>query len=241
MRQMILFAIILSLIGLIGCEKSETVDKPALEQLDPKNLTSVTIMKDNKSVQITEIKAIESFVQAANAGEYDQGKLDIAPPDYGATVEFNNGNSLTFSFWIEDENTGLFMISGVAGHYRLPEASKNGLLELFQSEIEKSQESSRALFSEWQADQIRWVTMAPPLPKADLVSQPLFPDRDANHIQQLLKWVEQAVPVTEPNLITPKRSNVLEIGLKDGFIGPSNPCLDLYRNCRGGWQSEHPL
>jgi len=91
----------------------------------------------------------------------------------------------------------------------------------------------------WTMDQIRWVTLSPPLP-SDQVSQPLFPDLDKAQIEQLLQWIDESEPDADPKLTIPKRSDVLHIGLKSGEsidVSPAWTCT--YTTETNGNQSTH--
>lgn len=135
--------LMLILIGLTGCESSGTKAETGLQQLEATNIVSITLKEeDDPLVELTEASSLDRFVGAIAAAEYTTAQLDIAAPDYGATVEMNDGSNHRFSFWIVGSNTGLFTKSGENGHYRLPDASKEELLKLFQpadkeQEIEK--------------------------------------------------------------------------------------------------------
>ncbi|MGB8954533.1 MAG: hypothetical protein WCC10_04115, partial [Tumebacillaceae bacterium] len=63
-------------------------------------------------------------------------------------------------------------------------------------------------------DQVRWVYVTGPLPGYD--KQLLYPDRDADKIAQILKWIDQANPVEQGEMSRPKRSPTLHIDFKDG-------------------------
>lgn len=157
MKKILLFAVTFILIGLVGCESAETVVQNGLGQMNAGNIVSITLKEDDKqSVKITEASSF-IFVQAITAAEFDTGQLDIAAPDYGTTVEMKDGTSHKFSFWIIGGNTGLFIKSGQNGHYRLPDASKKDLLELFQSASKAGM--SPPSMAELQVDKIQQITI----------------------------------------------------------------------------------
>lgn len=117
----------------VGCVNTGNKDNAILTQIDLSTVNSITVQNDGgESMTITDNNVIELFTEAIHTAEYDSAKLDIAAPDYEATVELKNKEKEKFSFWIVGENNGLFSKSGQDGHYKLPETEKVVLLNLFQ-------------------------------------------------------------------------------------------------------------
>lgn len=117
-----------------GCAHSDNKQKKQA-LIDLSSINSITIQNDSGAVIIlTDHKLMKSFDEAVHSAEYDSSKLDIAEPDYVATVEAEDKEGEKFSFWIKGENDGLFIKSGQNGHYRLPGTEKAALLQLFQSD-----------------------------------------------------------------------------------------------------------
>jgi len=118
---------------IVGCINTGNKDKANQPLIDLSSVNSITIQNDSgESMTITDNNLIEQFNEAIHTAEYDSAKLDIAAPDYEATVELKNKENEKFSFWIKGENNGLFTKSGQNGHYKLPETKKVVLLDLFQ-------------------------------------------------------------------------------------------------------------
>ncbi|MEK4295584.1 hypothetical protein [Paenibacillus sp. FSL R5-0914] len=118
---------------IVGCINTGNKDKVNQTLIDLSSVNSITIQNDSgESMTITDNNLIEQFNEAIHTAEYDSAKLDIAAPDYEATVELKNKENEKFSFWINGENNGLFTKSGQNGHYKLPETKKVVLLDLFQ-------------------------------------------------------------------------------------------------------------
>ncbi|MEK4350799.1 hypothetical protein MKX41_08130 [Paenibacillus sp. FSL R5-0475] len=118
---------------IVGCFNTGNKDKVNQTLIDLSSVNSITIQNDSgESITITDNNLIEQFNEAIHTAEYDSAKLDIAAPDYEATVELKNKDNEKFSFWIMDENHGLFTKLGQNGHYKLPETKKVVLLDLFQ-------------------------------------------------------------------------------------------------------------
>lgn len=116
----------------VGCVNTGNKDKTIQTQIDLSSVNSITVQNDGgESMTITDNNVIELFTEAIHTAEYDSAKLDIAAPDYEATVELKNKENEKFSFWIVGEN-GLFTKSAQNGHYKLPETEKVVLLNLFQ-------------------------------------------------------------------------------------------------------------
>ncbi|MCQ6560988.1 hypothetical protein [Paenibacillus mendelii] len=163
----------LSLLGLAGCGNAGAKTPPGLNQIDADQIDLLTLHQGmnqdhNQSYAITDKKMFSRFVQAIAAAEHDMAKLDIAAPDYGATVEMKDGTSYSFSFWVTGGNTGLMIISGQNGHYRLPEASKQDLLDLFQSVTKELQAEKKVNF---QVDDVQEITLAETMVQAALASE----------------------------------------------------------------------
>lgn len=118
---------------IVGCINTGNKDKVNQTLIDLSSVNSITIQNDSgESMTITDNNLIEQFNEAIHTAEYDSAKLDIAAPDYEATVEMKNKENEKFSFWIKGENHGLFTKLGQNGHYKLPETKKVVLLDLFQ-------------------------------------------------------------------------------------------------------------
>lgn len=110
---------------IVGCINTGNKDKVNQTLIDLSSVNSITIQNDSgESMTITDNNLIEQFNEAIHTAEYDSAKLDIAAPDYEATVELKNKENEKFSFWINGENNGLFTKSGQNGHYKLPETKK---------------------------------------------------------------------------------------------------------------------
>jgi hypothetical protein len=112
--------------------------------MDASLIVAIALNDDDsdQSVNYSATSSFERFVHAVTAAEHTSAQLDIAAPDYRSTVEMKDGSNHSFSFLIVGNNTGLYIKSGDYGHYRLPDASKEELLKLFQPagkqyEIEK--------------------------------------------------------------------------------------------------------
>ncbi|KAA1186502.1 hypothetical protein [Paenibacillus sp. B2(2019)] len=118
---------------IVGCINTGNKDKVNQTLIDLSSVNSITIQIDSgESMTITDNNLIEQFNEAIHTAEYDSAKLDIAAPDYEATVEMKNKENEKFSFWIKGENHGLFTKLGQNGHYKLLETKKVVLLDLFQ-------------------------------------------------------------------------------------------------------------
>lgn len=118
---------------IVGCINTGNKDKANQPLIDLSSVNSITIQNDSgESMTITDNNLIEQFNEAIHTAEYDSAKLDIAAPDYEATVEMKNKENEKFSFWIKGENHGLFTKLGQNGHYKLSETKKVVLLDLFQ-------------------------------------------------------------------------------------------------------------
>ncbi|GGD89591.1 hypothetical protein [Paenibacillus nasutitermitis] len=153
MRKCLIIMMALILIALFGCE-SRGIDDKGPGQIEARNIASITLTeKDSESVTLTETSSFERFVQATTGAEYDESKLDIAAPDYGATVEMKDGTNHQYSFWIVGDNTGLFTKSGQNGYYRMADASKKDLLDLFKVNL------NPPTMSELQVDGIQQITI----------------------------------------------------------------------------------
>jgi hypothetical protein len=142
---LLLVTISLLFIGLVGCGNTGTEVKQANQiELDAQNIVSIHLIEKEQPVTtISEASSFERFVQAITTAEYDRGQLDIAPSDYRTTLNIKDGISDEFSFWIAGSNSGLFIISGQMGHYRLSDTSKNDLLDLFQATLKKDKNSPK--------------------------------------------------------------------------------------------------
>ncbi|UVI29715.1 hypothetical protein [Paenibacillus spongiae] len=148
MRKNVMFILMtFALLVLAGCGSAKKEAPTGLNQLDASRIEFITLQHhvNNQSHEITDNKAISRFVHAISDAEYDQGKLDIAAPAYGASVEMKDGASQQFSFWIDGETTGLFIVSGQNGHYRLSETAKNELRDLFQADAGVQQSEVRTV------------------------------------------------------------------------------------------------
>ncbi len=120
---------------IVGCVDSDYKDKKNQALMDPNAVNSIKVQDNNgngRLITITDQKLIERFTTAIHSADYVNAKLDIAPPDYEATVENNENESEKFLFWIKGDNSGLFMISGKNGYYRLPGTEKDALLHMFE-------------------------------------------------------------------------------------------------------------
>lgn len=144
MRGVLIFTVTFILIALVGCESSGTPVGNEPGMMDARHIVAIALNDDDsdQSVNYTATSSFERFVHAVAAAEYTSAQLDITAPDYRSTVKMKDGSSQTFSFWIVGSNVGLMVKSGQNGHFRLPEASKQELLNLFESseqepEIEK--------------------------------------------------------------------------------------------------------
>lgn len=138
MKTIVLITLLTIIItALAGCTESNEPDRKEsnnIQLLDPNAVQSVAIQGDAESRgALTDAKSIQRFVEAIHTAEYDRGQLDISAPNYVAVVTLEDGENLQFSFWIKGVNTGLFMMSGQEGHYRLPETAKIVLADLFHS------------------------------------------------------------------------------------------------------------
>ncbi|WP_339271376.1 hypothetical protein [Paenibacillus sp. FSL R5-0470] len=118
---------------IVGCINTGNKDKANQPLIDLSSVNSIKVQNaGGESITITDNNLIEQFNEAIHTAEYDSAKLDIAAPDYEATVELKNKDNEKFSFWIKGENSGLFTKLGQNGHYKLPETKKVVLLDLFQ-------------------------------------------------------------------------------------------------------------
>ncbi|OME64710.1 hypothetical protein BSK65_27310 [Paenibacillus odorifer] len=118
---------------IVGCINTGNKDNANQPLIDLSSVNSIEVQNaGGESITITDNNLIEQFNEAIHTAEYDSAKLDIAAPDYEATVELKNKENEKFSFWINGENNGLFTKSGQNGHYKLPETKKVVLLDLFQ-------------------------------------------------------------------------------------------------------------
>lgn len=118
---------------IVGCINTGNKDNANQPLIDLSSVNSIKVQNaGGESITITDNNLIEQFNEAIHTAEYDSAKLDIAAPDYEATVELKNKENEKFSFWIKGENNGLFTKSGQNGHYKLPETKKVVLLDLFQ-------------------------------------------------------------------------------------------------------------
>ncbi|WP_028612698.1 hypothetical protein [Paenibacillus harenae] len=133
--NLLILLIVISAI-LVGCVDSNDKDKRKNRTLTDLNaVNSITIQTVSGGLMtITDQKSMERFNEAIHTAKYDSAQLDIASPDYMASVEFADSEGVKFSFWLRGENDGLFIKSGQNGHYRLAGTAKAALIDLFQSE-----------------------------------------------------------------------------------------------------------
>ncbi|MEK3747604.1 hypothetical protein NYE25_05105 [Paenibacillus sp. FSL E2-8871] len=118
---------------IVGCINTGNKDNANQPLIDLSSVNSIKVQNaGGESITITDNNLIEQFNEVIHTAEYDSAKLDIAAPDYEATVELKNKENEKFSFWIKGENNGLFTKSGQNGHYKLPETKNVVLLDLFQ-------------------------------------------------------------------------------------------------------------
>ncbi|MCU6711910.1 hypothetical protein M6D81_24720 [Paenibacillus sp. J5C_2022] len=133
--KFIIFVTVISTL-LAGCADSDYEDTKNVQTMIELNaVQSIAVQNDSgASMDITDRKSIERFDEVIHHAVYDIGQLDIASPDYVASVKAENGGAVTFSFWMEGENDALFIKSGQNGHYKLRGTAKATLLDLFQSD-----------------------------------------------------------------------------------------------------------
>ncbi|TYP71236.1 hypothetical protein [Paenibacillus methanolicus] len=122
------------LIWLIGCRQSGSAALPGLEQVEAARIASITAQEqDGPGRRIDDPKTFQSFVEAMNDAEYDSAIFDIRPPDFAATVRMEDDALHVFSFWLKGDEPGLATKETYSGHYKLTDAAKAILSELFRN------------------------------------------------------------------------------------------------------------
>lgn len=175
---------------IVGCADTDVKDKKNQTLLHLKGVNAITVKNDSEEVMsITDHKLIERFTTAIHSAEYDSAKLDIAPPDYVATVELKDSESEKFSFWIKEENDRLFMISGKTGYYRLLEAENTALLKMFQPE--EQIKTSNLMIPE----DIRKITFAKSLAHGSVNPEVKVEYTDNETIEVIVRAIHTAVEI----------------------------------------------
>lgn len=175
---------------LVGCVDSDNKDRMKNQTLiDLNSVNSITIQNDNGgSKAITDHELMERFVEAIHTAEYDRALLDIAAPDYVATVELEDSEGEKFSFWIKGEYDGLFIKSGQNGHYRLPGTAKVALLNLFQPDEQQSEPYNLKI-----DEDIRQITLANSLSHGSVNPEVTVEYADNETIEIIVRAIHTAV------------------------------------------------
>lgn len=176
----ILILIIVISVVLVSCADSDNNDKKNNHTLfNLKSVISIILKNDSgRVITITDRELMKRFDEAIHTAEYDSAQLDIAAPDYGANVQLEDSEEGTFSFWIKEEQDGLFIKSGKNGHYRLTRNAKADLLHMFQSvdQLKIGNEKPIADMKENTSSETRFNGLAFQAergPNGDLVAKPL--------------------------------------------------------------------
>ncbi|MEK3660299.1 hypothetical protein NSQ29_12090 [Paenibacillus sp. FSL F4-0236] len=191
---------------IVGCINTGNKDKVNQTLIDLSSVNSITIQNDSgESMTITDNNLIEQFNEAIHTAEYDSAKLDIAAPDYEATVELKNKENEKFSFWIKGENNGLFTKSGQNGHYKLPETKKVVLLDLFQPNEQQVEADNLKIDEE-----IKRITIAKSLAHGSVSANIKAEYKDHESIETFVRAIRTAVQIPgNLNTATPNYDIVL--------------------------------
>ncbi|HBS47516.1 MAG TPA: hypothetical protein DEA91_29180 [Paenibacillus sp.] len=191
---------------IVGCINTGNKDKGNQTLIDLSSVHSITIQNDSgESMAITDNNLIEQFNEAIHTADYDSAKLDIAAPDYEATVEMKNKGNEKFSFWIKGENHGLFTKSGQNGHYKLPETEKVVLLHLFQSNEQQVEADNLKIDEE-----IKRITVAKSLAHGSVNANIKAEYIDHESIETIVRAIRTAVQMPgNLNTATPNYDVVL--------------------------------
>ncbi|AIQ24021.1 hypothetical protein NSQ90_14690 [Paenibacillus sp. FSL H7-0737] len=191
---------------IVGCFNTGNKDKVNETLIDLSSVNSITIQNDSgESMTITDNNLIEQFNEAIHTAEYDSAKLDIAAPDYEATVEMKNNENEKFSFWIKGENSGLFTKSGQNGHYKLPETKKVVLLDLFQPNEQQVEADNLKIDEE-----IKRITIAKSLAHGSVSANIKAEYIDHESIETFVRAIRTAVQIPgNLNTATPNYDIVL--------------------------------
>ncbi|KTD86760.1 hypothetical protein [Paenibacillus etheri] len=189
----------------VGCVNTGNKDKAIQTQIDLSSVNSITVQNDSgESMTITDNNVIELFTEAIHTAEYDSAKLDIAAPDYEATVELKNKENEKFSFWIMGEN-GLFTKSAQNGHYKLPETEKVVLLNLFQPNDQQAETDNLKI-----DEDIKRITIANAVAHGSVNANIKDEYTDHETIEIFVRAIKNAVQIPgELNTATPNYDIVL--------------------------------
>jgi len=191
---------------IVGCINTGNKDNANQPLIDLSSVNSIKVQNaDGESITITDNNLIEQFNEAIHTAEYDSAKLDIAAPDYEATVELKNKENEKFSFWINGENNGLFTKSGQNGHYKLPETKIVVLLDLFQPNEQQVEADNLKIDEE-----IKRITVAKSLAHGSVNANIKAEYIDHESIETFVRAIRTAVQIPgELNTATPNYDIVL--------------------------------
>lgn len=98
--------------------------------ISTEDISEIKIQNKKDSARSLTQQEIKVFMNAINNGVYNQGKLDIRPPDYEVEMSLKSGESKKLFLWIDDGGD-LFMDEDESGHYILNETDRTELKVIF--------------------------------------------------------------------------------------------------------------
>lgn len=104
---------------LFGCQHHSTESNTwgNRHNLSSSDISTIKIQETSGLQAILPEEEITGFLNVVSSGVFNQGQLDIRPPDYVAEVRLIGGDTRNLSLWL-DEGTNLFTDGG-NGHYTL--------------------------------------------------------------------------------------------------------------------------
>lgn len=133
-KILVVVSILTLTLVLFGCQNNQDNDSSNTwrnnNNISVENISEIKIYNQKDSARSLSRQEIEVFMNAINNGVYNQGKLDIRPPDYEVEMSLKSGESKKLFLWIDDGGD-LFMDEDESGHYILNETDRTELKVIF--------------------------------------------------------------------------------------------------------------
>lgn len=133
-KILVVVSILTLTLVLFGCQNNQDNDSSNRwrdnNNISVENISEIKIHNQKDSARSLSRQEIEVFMNAINNGVYNQGKLDIRPPDYEVEMSLKSGEFKKLFLWIDDGGD-LFMDEDESGHYILNETDRTELKVIF--------------------------------------------------------------------------------------------------------------
>lgn len=122
MNNKILMVFVILVLLLFGCQNNNNNNSSNTwgnkNNISLEDISGIEIQKKENPDRSLSKQEINVFMNAINNGVYDNGKLDIRPPDYSMEINLMSGETKELYLWIDDGGN-LFTDNDESGHYKL--------------------------------------------------------------------------------------------------------------------------